>query len=82
MLGKNFVLQNFPFLEDDFDALTDYQLFCKMTGYVKKLDQFIRNELGDAINEYIQQNFDNIMIDAMYDSENEKLILYKEDNNG
>lgn len=33
---RNFVLQNFPFLEDDFDALTDYQLFCKMMGYIKK----------------------------------------------
>ena len=33
---RNFVLQNFPFLEDDFDALTDYELFCKMMGYIKK----------------------------------------------
>lgn len=32
---RNYILQNFPFLEDDFDALTDYQLFCKFLGYVK-----------------------------------------------
>ena len=36
MIFRDFVIQNFPFLEDDFDALTDYQLFCKMVGYMKK----------------------------------------------
>ena len=29
---KNNVLENFPYLEDDFDALTDYELFCKLIG--------------------------------------------------
>lgn len=37
MIFRNWVLQNFPFLEDDFDALTDYELFCKMIAYVKTL---------------------------------------------
>ena len=36
MIFRNWVLENFPFLEDDFDSLTDYGLFCKMMGYVKK----------------------------------------------
>lgn len=82
MICKNFVLPNFPFLENDFDALTDYELFSKMVGYVKELDDFIKNDLNNAIDEYIQANFNNLMINAMYDGENEKLILYKEDNNG
>lgn len=34
MTNRNFILQNFPFLEDDFDALTDYEFFCKLIGYV------------------------------------------------
>ena len=37
MIFRNWVLQNFPFLEDDFDALRDYELFCKMMEYVKEL---------------------------------------------
>ena len=37
MIFKNWIIQNFPFLEDDFDALTDYELFCKMIEYVKTL---------------------------------------------
>ena len=36
MIFRNWVLENFPFLEDDFDALTDYELFCKMMEYVKQ----------------------------------------------
>lgn len=36
MIFRNWVLQNFPFIEDDFDALTDYELFCKIVGYMKE----------------------------------------------
>lgn len=36
MIFRNWVLENFPFLEDDFDALTDYELFCKMVEYMKE----------------------------------------------
>ena len=36
MIFRNWVLQNFPFIEDDFDALTDYELFSKVTAYMKE----------------------------------------------
>lgn len=32
---RNWVLENFPFIEDDFDALTDYELFSKVCEYIK-----------------------------------------------
>lgn len=82
MIFRNWVLENFPILEDDFDALTDYELFSKMVAYTKELRDFILNDLDSAITKYIEDNFNNIMINAMYDSENEKLILYKEVQNG
>ena len=31
------VLQNFPFIEQDFDALTDYELLCKVVEYLNKV---------------------------------------------
>lgn len=31
---RRFVLQNFPFIEEDFDALTDYALICKVIEYL------------------------------------------------
>ena len=79
MICKNAVLRNFPILEDDFDALTDYELFSKMTGYVKKLDAYVRNELDDSLHKYIDQRFNDMIIDTMYDAENETLILYLND---
>ena len=32
---KMFVLQNFPFIAEDFDALTYYQMLCKIVEYLK-----------------------------------------------
>lgn len=31
------VLQNFPFIEQDFDALTDYELLCKVVEYLNRV---------------------------------------------
>lgn len=79
----NYILQNFPFLEDDFDALTDYELFSKMVGYVKELNNFFINDLEKNIEKYIDENLGNILMNAMYDSTTETLRLYHEEvNNG
>lgn len=84
MICKNAVLRNFPILEDDFDALTDYELFSKMVGYVKSLDAYVKGKLEDELKAYIHEEFNNIMLDTMYDATTETLILYlnNEDNNG
>ena len=84
MICKNAVLRNFPILEDDFDALTDYELFSKMVGYVKSLDAYVKGKMEDDLKEYINQEFNNIMMDAMYDAPTETLILYlnRGENNG
>lgn len=66
---RRFVLQNFPFIEQDFDALTDYQLICKIVEYLNKvidsqngvIDQI--TILTDAFNElrsYVEHYFDNL----------------------
>lgn len=34
---RRFVLQNFPFIEQDFDALTDYELICKVVEYLNSV---------------------------------------------
>lgn len=48
-------LTNFPYIEDDFDALTDYELLCKV---VEKLNKLIENDnkQNDAIIE-LYNNF-------------------------
>ena len=74
MKFRNFVMQNFPFLEDDFDALTDYELFCKMIAYVRKVYKDNKEILKkvDELYNYIMnldlQDEVNNKLDEMADS--------------
>lgn len=55
MIFRNWILENFPFIENDFDALTDYELFCKAMGYIKNYQKEfdrIEKEIKD-FEEYI-----------------------------
>lgn len=40
---KNFVLQNFPFIANDFDSLSEYGLICKIIDYLKNLTEGVKN---------------------------------------
>ena len=42
---KWFVLENFPFLEEDFDSLTSYGLWCKLKEYFDKVAHNV-NDMG------------------------------------
>ena len=70
---RRFVLQNFPFIEQDFDALTDYALICKVVEYLNKvIDQ--QNAVGqatqqlieafEALTQYVDHYFDNLDVQA------------------
>ena len=50
MIFRNWVCQNFPVLVDDFDALTDYELFCKVLSYVKDIVKD-NKEINKKLNE-------------------------------
>lgn len=55
---KWYILENFPFLEDSIDSLTNYQLFCKLGEmYNKQVDSI--NTLGIQVEE-ISDWFDNL----------------------
>ena len=47
---KYFVLTNFPFIEADFDALTNYELMCEVTKYINEIADR-QNETIDAFND-------------------------------
>lgn len=49
------VLQNFPFIEADFDAVTNYQLLCKVVEYLNKVIDN-NNKQNDNISQ-LEQNF-------------------------
>ena len=63
------VIQNFPFIEEDFDALTNYQLISKVVEYLNKVISS-QNEVIDETNalsaafqqlhDYVENYFDNL----------------------
>lgn len=66
---RRFVIQNFPFIEEDFDALTDYGLISKVVEYLNTVinsqndlsDNF--TELNNAfieLHDYVEHYFDNL----------------------
>ena len=82
---KWFVLQNFPFIDEDFDAITNYQLFCKLGEEINKIidSQNIVGEqaenLTNAFNNlknYVDNYFDNLDVQ---DEINNKLNEMAED---
>lgn len=69
-----FVLENFPFIAEDFDALTYYQMLCKVVGYLQDVItnneslQYNQTKLLDAFNEL--QNYVNTYFESL-DVQNE-----------
>ena len=51
------------------------QLMC-IGEKTEEIIKFINDILEDKITDYINEQFNNIMIDTMYDSETETLILF------
>lgn len=60
---KWFVLENFPFIEADFDALTEWQLFCKLGKEINKIitsENTLGTQMEDVTNSFIElQNYVN-----------------------
>lgn len=69
---RNYVLQNFPYIEDDFDALTDYELFCKIAGYVLKYSKD-NEEMKKKIAEF-QTYFDNLDVQEEIDNKLDEMV--------
>ena len=63
------ILQNFPFIEEDFDSLTTYELICKIVEYLNNtITQTNNNTLQvqelakqfNALKEYVDNYFANL----------------------
>lgn len=84
---KGWVLTNFPFIEADFDAITSYELWCKVVKYVNelisnmKLTQDAVNDLIDAfaeLKEYVDTYLTDIdEVKRQIEVINSTLVDYK-----
>lgn len=69
---KWFVLENFPFIEADFDAITNYQLLCKVVEYLNKtIDK--TNELGSQV-EILVNWFNNLDVQDEVDKKLDEMV--------
>lgn len=82
---KWFVLENFPFIEADFDALTEWQLFCKLGKEMNKIinsENTLGTQMENVTNAFIElQNYVNNYFDNLDVQEeiNNKLNAMVED---
>lgn len=71
-LFRRFVLQNFPFIEEDFDALTDYALVSKIVEYLNKVINS-QNEVTEEM-EYVLNYFNNLDVQDEINNKIDQLI--------
>lgn len=59
------------------DSLSYYEQLCKLTNKMNELVNFANEELTATIQNYLDQHFNDIMINAIYDESTETIILEK-----
>lgn len=69
-------LTEFPFIDETFDCVTEWQILQKLGGKTNEIIRFINSVLEQKLNEYIEKKFNDMMLDSMYEAETETLILY------
>ena len=67
---------SFPFLEKTFDDMDEYAILARLQKKLNEVIGFINTTLEKSINEYINEKFNDMMLNAMYEAETETLILY------
>ena len=80
---KRCVLQNFPFIEADFDALTNYGLLCKIVEYLNKVinsqnvvqENFVElNNAFISLKSYVDNFFDNLDVQDEIDRKIDEMV--------
>lgn len=71
-------MYNFPFIENDFDSITYYQLLSQVCEQSKKNAQdidVIKKEADNYIKSWLESNINNFLLDTNYVESEEKLII-------
>lgn len=73
---KWFVLENFPFIEADFDSLTNWGLFCKLGKEINKIINST-NTLGiqvESLTDYVKNYFDNLDVQEEINNKLDEMV--------
>ncbi len=60
------------------DSLSYYEQVCKLTGKVNEIIDFINTGANEALKEYIDTQFNNLIINAIYNENKETITLQKD----
>ena len=58
------------------ESLSYWEGLNVLVNKMNEIIDFANNELTQELKEYINQEFNNILLDTMYDAETETLIMY------
>lgn len=80
---KWFVLQNFPFIEADFDSITNWQLFCKLGEEMNKIIEKV-NQAGEQtenltnafieLQNYVNNYFENLDVQEEINNKLDEMV--------
>lgn len=59
------------------DSISYYETVSRLSFAVNKLIALINNSVDESLKKYIDDRFDNLMINAVYDEENETIFFKK-----
>lgn len=60
------------------DSLSYYEQICKLTTKMNEIVNFINTNVDKALTEYIDAQFNNLIINAIYDESAETITLKKD----
>lgn len=60
------------------DSLSYYEQVCKLTTKMNEIIDFINTEVDEALTKYIDAQFNNLIINAIYDESTETITLKKD----
>lgn len=81
---KGWVYERFPFIQEDFDSLTSYELWCKIVEYVNKISESVNinadnnNELVDAyskLQDYVNNYFNNLDVQEEINNKLDAMVI-------
>lgn len=81
---KGWVYERFPFIQEDFDSLTSYELWCKVVEYINQVASEINNvsynnsELVKAfsdLQDYVNDYFDNLDVTEEINNKLDAMVL-------
>ena len=80
---KGWIYERFPFIQEDFDSLTSYELWCKVVEYLNKTISAFNDNFENTINafnelqNYVNENVQNL-IDDFNNFKSDMNTLYNE----